>query len=61
MNLSKKILTSFAFLLISFSLSAQYVVKSYDLNKEGALALATQATLEAKKINKEVSIAMLVN
>ena len=59
MNLSKKILTSFAFLLISISLSAQYVVKSYDLNKEGALA--TQVTLEAKKINKEVSITMLVN
>lgn len=59
MNIAKKIMTSLVCLLITFSLSAQYVIKSYDLNKEGALALATQASLEAKKINKEVSVAVL--
>lgn len=46
-------------LLISCSLSAQYVTNSYDLNQEGALALAKAANSEAQKINKKVSIAVL--
>lgn len=44
---------------ITYSLSAQYVSKSFDLNQAGALKLAEQAGLEAKKIDKNVSIAVL--
>lgn len=49
----------FVLLLISCSLSAQYVINSYDLNQDGALALAKAANSEAKKLDKKVSIAVL--
>lgn len=47
------------FLLFSYSASAQYVGNSYDLNQNGALKLAEQANLESKKLNKNISIALL--
>nr|WP_231919839.1 heme-binding protein [Salegentibacter salegens] len=45
--------------LITYSTSAQYLNKSLDLNQSGALKLAAQAGLEAQKLNKNVSIAIL--
>lgn len=50
---------SAVFLLMVCSASAQYVDKSYELNQMGALKLAEQARLEAQKIEKNVSIAVL--
>ncbi len=47
------------FLLISYSVSAQLTTKSFDLNQTGALKLAEQANLEAHKLDKNVSIAVL--
>ncbi len=48
------------FLLTTISVaSAQYVVKSNDLNQMGALKLAEQARLEAQKLDKKISIAVL--
>ncbi|MGV9004264.1 GlcG/HbpS family heme-binding protein [Flavobacterium sp.] len=44
---------------MTFSTSAQYVEKSEDLNQMGALKLAEQASLEAKKFEKNVSVAIL--
>lgn len=41
------------------SASAQYIVKSYDLNQAGALKLAEQAKQEAQKLDKNVSVAVL--
>ena len=54
-----KIIFSAIFLLSVFSASAQYVEKSYDLNQMGALKLAEQARLEAQKLDKNVSVAVL--
>ena len=59
MNIRKKILGSALFSLFAYSASAQYVVKSSELNQEGAFELAKQANLEAQKINKKVSVAVL--
>ena len=59
MNARKLISSSALFLLFAYSASAQFVVKSGDLNQEGALELAKQANLEAQKINKKVSVAVL--
>ena len=59
MNNRKKILGSALFLLFAYSASAQYIVKSSELNQEGALEIAKQANLEAQKINKKVSVAVL--
>ena len=59
MKILKKITGSLFFLLISFSLSAQYIENSYDLSQEGALALARQANVEAEKLDKKISIAVL--
>jgi len=58
MTIFKKIQT-ITFLLFAFLISAQNVETSYNLTQEGALQLAKQANLEAKKINKNVSIAVL--
>ena len=59
MNRRKKIVFSYLFLVFAYAASAQYVVKSSDLNQDGALELAKQANLEAQKINKKVSVAVL--
>ncbi|WP_018675695.1 heme-binding protein [Riemerella columbina] len=48
------------FLLITCTISAQqYTSNAQDLNQEGALRLAEQAKLEAQKLNKNVSVAVL--
>ena len=57
--MNKIIIFSALFLLTIFSVSAQYVEKSYDLNQIGALKLAEQAKLEAQKLGKNVSVAVL--
>lgn len=44
---------------MTFTMSAQYVEKSFNLNQAGALKLAEQAALEAAKIDKKVSVAIL--
>lgn len=58
MTIFKKIQT-ITFFLLAFLISAQNVESSYDLTQEGALQLAKQANLEAKKIDKNISIAVL--
>lgn len=58
MTIFKKIQT-ITFLFFAFLISAQNVEASYNLTQEGALQLAKQANLEAKKINKNISIAVL--
>lgn len=55
----KRILFSAILLILGYSISAQDVTKSYDLNQNGALKLAAQAKLEASKKDKNVSIAVL--
>lgn len=57
----KKSIFSVIFLILSFLISAQYVDQSTSLNQEGALRLANEANLEAKKLDKKVSIAVLNN
>lgn len=44
---------------MSYSMSAQFIEKSSSLNQAGALKLAEQANLQAQKIDKNVSIAVL--
>ncbi len=44
---------------MSVGISAQYVEKSNSLNQAGALKLAEQANIEARKIDKNVSVAVL--
>lgn len=44
---------------MSYNMSAQYTEKSSSLNQMGALKLAEQASLQAQKIDKNVSIAVL--
>lgn len=56
---SGKSLLTVLLLFITISLSAQYVEKSNSLNQAGALKLAEQANAEARKIDKNVSIAVL--
>lgn len=58
MKIAKSILCTLI-VLITYSMSGQYLEKSLDLNQSGALKLAEQAGLEAKKLNKNVSIAIL--
>lgn len=58
----KKFKQSLMLILVVFashSLTAQDVDKSVDLNQAGALKLAQNANLEAAKIDKNVSIAVL--
>jgi uncharacterized protein GlcG (DUF336 family) len=59
MNSSIRTICSIIFLLIALTASAQYVDQSYDLNQMGALKLADQAKLEAHKLDKNVSVAVL--
>ena len=47
------------FSLVTSIISAQEVDQSYNLNQDGALKLAESARLEAAKINKNVSVAVL--
>ncbi|SFB78561.1 heme-binding protein [Kaistella jeonii] len=55
----KKITGLVLFLIFTSFLSAQTVSKSFDLTQEGAMQLVKQANLEAQKLNKNVSIAVL--
>ena len=59
MNKKAHIIISALFLLALCSASAQYVTESYDLNQAGALKLAEQSKLEAQKLDKNVSVAVL--
>ena len=59
MKTSFRIKCSALFLVIGFAASAQYVEKLADLNQMGALKLAEQAKLEAQKLDKNVSVAVL--
>ncbi len=59
MKYSFNLLLSTALLLVLSSASAQYVDRSFDLNQAGALQLAEQARLEARKLDKNVSVAVL--
>lgn len=57
-----KLRKNIVFVMVSFmaySLSAQDVEQSYNLNQAGALKLAEHARLEANKLKKNVSIAVL--
>lgn len=49
------------FLLLVSTVSAQYVENSSSLNQAGAIKLADQAIIEAQKIDKNVSVAVLNN
>ena len=57
-NQFKKTFTVLFLVFTTFSF-AQTVDKSLELNQKGALQLAEQANLEAKKLNKKVSVAVL--
>lgn len=57
-NLSKNLFLILA-LFITGIFSAQNVETNYNLTQKGALELANQANLEAKKLDKNVSIAVL--
>jgi len=57
--IGKFINTCIILLLFSYVVSSQTIAPSFDLTQEGALALAKQANVEAQKINKNVSIAVL--
>lgn len=46
-------------LLLSLTISAQEVDKSFNLNQSGAMKLALNANLEAAKMNRRISIAVL--
>ncbi len=59
MKTSFRIKCSAIFLVVGYAASAQYVEKSADLNQMGALKLAEQAKLEAQKLDKNVSVAVL--
>jgi uncharacterized protein GlcG (DUF336 family) len=59
MKTSNYFITLLFSLMIAVALSAQDVTKSYSLNQKGALSLANRAALEAQKIEKNVSVAVL--
>ena len=59
MKTSFRIKCSTIFLVVGYAASAQYVEKSADLNQMGALKLAEQAKLEAQKLDKNVSVAVV--
>ncbi len=59
MKIEKSIWCVVILLIINFSLSAQDVDKYSSLNQTGALRLAKQAGIESKKIDKDVSVAIL--
>ncbi len=56
---TKTILASTMIVLIVGPMSAQYVERSYDLNQAGSLKLAEQAGLQAQRLTKNVSVAVL--
>lgn len=56
-----KVVFILIFSLFVCSASAQYLAPSMDLNGKGALKLAELARLEASKLNKNVSVAVLNN
>lgn len=55
----KRITLSLTFMFLTYCASAQYMQKTYDLNQAGALKLAEYAALEAQKIEKNITIAVL--
>lgn len=55
---SKNILSVIAISMMGI-FSAQTIETSYDLTQEGAIKLAQNANMEAKKLNKNVSVAVL--
>ena len=59
MKTSFRIKCSTIFLVVGYAASAQYVEKLADLNQMGALKLAEQAKLEAQKLDKNVSVAVV--
>lgn len=59
MIILRKISGSIILVLFSYVVSAQTIAPLFDLTQEGALALAKQANIEAQKINKNISIAVL--
>ena len=59
MKTNFRIICSTIFLVVGYAASAQYVEKLADLNQMGALKLAEQAKLEAQKLDKNVSVAVL--
>ncbi|MGY5551390.1 GlcG/HbpS family heme-binding protein [Riemerella anatipestifer] len=58
--MKKSIMVLVGLLLVQFSL-AQYTEQGTSLNQEGALELAKQAHIEARKLGKKVSVAVLNN
>lgn len=59
MNTKMKVLFTLFFLVMVNSVFGQLVDNSKDLNQMGALKLAEQAGIEAQKLDKNVSIAVL--
>ncbi|QOW09760.1 heme-binding protein [Kaistella flava (ex Peng et al. 2021)] len=59
MKTGKNIIITTALLFMSCMASAQYVQKENSLNQAGALKLAEQAGIEAQKLDKKVSVAVL--
>lgn len=59
MNTKVKVLFTLFFLVMINSVSGQLVDNSKDLNQMGALKLAEQARIEAQKLDKNVSVAVL--
>ena len=59
MNIRKNMIITTLLLFMTCMVSAQYVQKENSLNQAGALKLAEQAGLEAQKLDKKVSIAVL--
>ena len=59
MNIRKNIIITTLLLFMTCLVSAQYVQKENSLNQAGALKLAEQAGLEAMKLDKKVSVAVL--
>lgn len=59
MNTKMKVLFTLFFLVMVNSVFGQLVDNSKDLNQMGALKLAEQARIEAQKVDKNVSIAVL--
>lgn len=58
MHINKLVISAIT-LFVCSTLSAQYVNTSHTLNQSGALKLAEQAAVEAQKLNKQVSVAVL--
>ena len=59
MIILRKISGSIILVFFIYVVSVQTIAPLFDLTQEGALALAKQANIEAQKINKNISIAVL--